>query len=119
MKMKTKIEKKIEKKVKQRMEKNGKLHVGTEDSTLKRTIGDAAQEKFRITFEARHIVGNYFGEGDPWEKNWRGALVVKGTHARLSNISNEGCWSEDEVQGRQFIDMHRNLQAESCTAMCS
>jgi hypothetical protein len=90
------MERKIEKKLKKRLEKLGKKHAGTEDSTLKRTTGDAAQEKFRITFEARHIVGNYLGEGEPWEKNWRGALVVKGVHARLSNISDERTWIEDE-----------------------
>ena len=90
------MERKIEKKLKKRLEKLCKKHAGTEDSSLKRTTGDAAQEKFRITFEARHIVGNYLGEGEPWEKNWKGALVVKGAHARLSNISDEGCWIEDE-----------------------
>jgi hypothetical protein len=47
------------KKLQAKLEKVGKKHTGTEDSTLKRTIGDSAAEKFRITFEARHIVGNY------------------------------------------------------------
>ena len=84
------------KKFKERMEKAGKKHTGTEDSTLKRTTGDASQEKFRITYEARHIVGNYLGEGDPWEKNWKGALVVRGVHARLSNIAAKGTWIESE-----------------------
>lgn len=84
------------KKLRKRLEKLGKKYTGTEDSTLKRTTGDASQEKFRITYEARHLVGNYFGEGHTWEENWNGALVVKGVHARLSNISDEGCWVETE-----------------------
>ena len=84
------------KKLSAKLEKLGKKHAGTEDSTLKRTTGDSAAEKFRITYEARHIVGSYLGQGDPWEKNWRGALVVKGVHARLSNISDAGTWVEDE-----------------------
>ena len=91
-----KMEEKMMKKRSAKLEKLGKKHAGTEDSTLKRTTGDSAAEKFRITYEARHIVGNYLGEGDPWEKNWRGALVVKGEHARLSNISDAGTWIEDE-----------------------
>ena len=81
---------KIEKKVLQKIQKLGLKYTGTEDSTLKRTTGDSAQEKYRITYEARHIIGNYFGEGDPWEKNDKGALVVKGVHARLSNIADDG-----------------------------
>ena len=87
---------KIERKVLAKMEKLGLKHTGTEDSTLKRTTGDSAQEKFRITFEARHIIGNYFGEGDPWEKNDNAALVVKGVHARLSNIADDGTWIKTE-----------------------
>ena len=87
----------MRKKLENKMKKLGKMHAGTEDSTLKRTTGDAAAEKFRITYEARHIVGNYVGDGEPWEKNWRGSLVVKGVHARLSDITDEGTWREDEA----------------------
>ena len=95
-KKKMKQEQKITKKVLAKMEKLGLKHTGTEDSTLKRTTGYSAQEKFRITYEARHLIGNYFGEGEPWEKNDKGALVVKGVHARLSNISDDGTWIENE-----------------------
>ena len=59
-KKKMKQEQKITKKVLAKMEKLGLKHTGTEDSTLKRTTGDSAQEKFRITYEARHLIGNYF-----------------------------------------------------------
>ena len=70
---------------------------GTEDSTLKRTMGDAAQEKFRITYEARHIVKNYFNGEDPVGLQWKGALVVKGAvRCRLSNIKSEGTWRVTE-----------------------
>ena len=63
---------------------------GSEDSTLTRTIGDNAAEKFRITYEARQVIMKYFDEDDATEPEamiWKGCLVVKGaTHARLSNI---------------------------------
>ena len=36
-----------------------KLEGGTEDSTLTRAVGDSSQEKYRCTFEARHIILNY------------------------------------------------------------
>ena len=59
-----KLEKKMEKHGKKEEAKQGRRQElkrprGTEDSTLKRTVGDAAQEKFRITYEARHILKNY------------------------------------------------------------
>ena len=76
-----------------------KLEGGTEDSTLTRAIGDSSQEKYRCTFEARHIILNYADpEAEaPTAANWRGALVVKGSvHARLHNISENSAWIEDE-----------------------
>ncbi|CAE8583746.1 unnamed protein product, partial [Polarella glacialis] len=71
---------------------------GVGDSGLKRTIGDAAQEKFRITVEHRAVVYGYFDPAVevPVGINWRYALVVKGVHARLRNITMEGKWKEDE-----------------------
>ena len=61
-----KLEKKMEKHGKKEEAKQGrrpelKRPRGTEDSTLKRTVGDAAQEKFRITYEARHIPEELLG----------------------------------------------------------
>ena len=99
---------KLEEKVKEVEEKQGrrpelkslKRPKGTEDSTLKRTTADAAQEKFRITYEARHILKNYLkgSEAEPVGLQWQGALVVKGAaHCRLSNITPEGTWKETEV----------------------
>ena len=99
---------KLEEKVREVEQKKGrrpevkslKRPQGTEDSTLKRSMGDAAQEKFRITYEARHILKNYL-EGSEAERvglQWQGALVVKGAvHCRLSNITAEGTWKESEV----------------------
>ena len=52
-----KVEKKIAKKLRERMEKLLKKQAGAEASTLKRMTGDAAQDKSRITFAARHNVG--------------------------------------------------------------
>ena len=78
---------KLEEKVKEVEEKQGrrpevKRARGTEDSTLKRTTGDAAQEKFRITYEARHIVKNLLkGSEDPVGLQWQGALGGKGGSA--------------------------------------
>ena len=97
--------KKAGKKMKQAEERQGrtpeawKVPAGPEDSTLQRTTGDAAQEKFRITYEARHLITRYAdpSAAEPEQVNWKGALVVKAAvHARLSNITAEGCWKEDE-----------------------
>ena len=64
---------------------------GSEDSTLTRTTGDSAAEKFRITYEARQVIMKFFDEDEATELEvivWRVCLAVKGaTHARLSNIS--------------------------------
>ena len=89
-----KLEKKMEKQEKKEAKPGRREELkrprGTEDSTLKRTVGDAAQEKFRITYEARHILKGYLqGEAvEPVGMQWQGALVVKGAvHCRLSNIT--------------------------------
>ena len=75
-----------------------KAAIGTEGSSLTRTTGDATAEKYRITYEARHLVLNYFNGEEPVGMLWKGALVVKGAvHARLHNISAEGTWIKDEV----------------------
>lgn len=72
---------------------------GTEDSTLTRATGDASQEKYRCTYEARHLICRYADPeaAEPVAMNWNGALVVKGSvHARLKNISENSQWIEDE-----------------------
>ncbi len=69
-----------------------KAAVGMEGSSLPRQTGDATAEKFRVTYEHRALVLNYFNEGeDPVGVQWHGALVVKGAvHCRLHNISEAG-----------------------------
>jgi hypothetical protein len=72
---------------------------GTEDSTLTRAVGDAAQEKYRCTYEARHVILKYADPTaeEPEALNWKGALVVKASvHARLHNIGDNSQWLEDE-----------------------
>ena len=74
------------------------------------------RKKLRITYEARHIVGNYLGRGDPWAQNGKGAIVVKGVLARLSNISENGTWIQDEefeYAGKKTREKQGDLQAKS------
>ena len=68
------------------------------DTTLRRGVGSAEDEKWRCTVEHRLVLKNYFKQGeDPEAYNWRPALIVKtASHCRLSNITAEGTWREDE-----------------------
>jgi hypothetical protein len=64
---------------------------GTAGSTLTRQSGESQHEKFRITYEARQLIHHYFDASlAPTGEVWRGALIIKGCHARLHNISDEG-----------------------------
>ena len=76
------------------------------DSTLRRCSGDAADEKCRITYEARQLILNYLKPGTtPAGVVAAGALVVKGIHARLHNIDAAGNWIESEsftYAGREY-----------------
>ena len=55
------------------------------------------QDKHRVTFEAMQEVHNYFDEGAvPEGRIGKSLLVVTGSHARLSNISDEGLFIKDE-----------------------
>ena len=68
------------------------------DTTLRRGVGSAEDEKWRCTVEHRLVLKDYFKQGaDPEAYNWRPALIVKtASHCRLSNIIAEGTWREDE-----------------------
>jgi hypothetical protein len=58
---------------------------------VKETEGKATPEKSWVTHEARHVIHNYFDEShEPKGVLWKGALIVKGNHGRLHNISPEG-----------------------------
>jgi hypothetical protein len=55
------------------------------------TEGKATPETFRLTYEARQIITNFFDASKkPEGFLWKGALIVKGAHGRLHNISPEG-----------------------------
>ena len=54
-----------------------KQTASTEDNAMRRTVGNASPEKWRCTYEARHLATGYLGAGDPSESNWKGALVVR------------------------------------------
>ena len=81
-------------------------HRQYESSGLKRGMAKAEQEKFRITYEARQFILNYFSlDQDPVGVVGKGLLVVHGVHARLCNISESGTWIQDECfeyGGKQF-----------------
>ena len=83
---------KVKKKLEGLLKKiQGEAPAGTEDSTLTRSTGDAAQEKYRCTYEARHVILKYADPeaAAPEALNWNGALVVKASvHARLQVLLN-------------------------------
>ena len=69
------------------------------ESDLRRGLAHSEQTKFRVTYEATQAVLNYFSqdEGDqPIGVVMPGLVIVSGVHARLSNISSDGKWIEDE-----------------------
>ena len=104
---------KVKKKLEGLLKKSqGEAPAGTEDSTLTRSTGDAAQEKYRCTYEARHVILKYADPeaAAPEALNWNGALVVKASvHARLQNISSNSTWLEDE----EFIYAGRKIMRKA------
>ena len=62
------------------------------DTTLRRGVGRAEDEKWRCTVEHRLVLKDYFKQGaDPQAYSWRPALIVKtASHCRLSNITAGG-----------------------------
>ena len=69
---------------------------GLEGVTQRRGHGHAEQGRYRLTYEARQAVLNYFSTEDPKGVVIKGLLVVPGQHCRLSNISPEGKWIKSE-----------------------
>jgi hypothetical protein len=50
--------------------------------------------KIMITYEARQVIHHYFDASkDPVGDLWKGALIIRGAHGRLHNISREGSQS--------------------------
>ena len=62
----------------------------------KRGWDDDQASKFRITVELRQVVKGWFGSGVPTGELGDSLVIVPGTHARLSNISEDGRWVKTE-----------------------
>ena len=71
----------------------------TESQTPKRLLGHSAEERFRITYEARQLLHKVFASPETpiVGSVGRGLLVVPGQWARLSNISEDGKWLRTET----------------------
>ena len=66
---------------------------------MRRGLAHSEQTKFRVTYEVTQAVLNYFNKdktSQPVGVVMSGSLIVSGVHARLSNISLDGKWIEDE-----------------------
>ena len=59
-------------------------------------IGVSADERFRITYEARQLLHGVYGTEEVVGSVGKGLLVVPGQWARLSNISATGTWLKTE-----------------------
>jgi hypothetical protein len=76
---------------------------------MTQTRGNEAsgQDKYRVTFEICQEIFHYFDEDkDPVGKIGTSALILIGSHARLSNITNEGKIIHDEafvVDGKEVF----------------
>ena len=70
-------------------------------------VGHSTDERFRITYEARQLISGLDGSGSKPEGHvGKGLLVVPGTWARLSNISDDGRWikhEEFQVGSKTFV----------------
>ena len=62
-------------------------------------LGHSAEERFRITYEARQLLHKVFASPETpiVGSVGRGLLVVPGQWARLSNISEDGKWLRTET----------------------
>ena len=76
---------------------NKKLRTA-EQRAQKRSVGKSDAGKFRITLECVQEVHGYFDESVvPTGRIAMSCLVLHGSHARLSNISDEETWLVDEA----------------------
>ena len=71
-------------------------------SGQKRGGGTSEQDKFRVTLELVQSVHDYFDETkEPRGRIEKSLLVLGGSHARLSNIDDEGRFIKDEAFARK------------------
>ena len=72
-----------------------------------RQSGKGEGDRFRVTLECAQVVSNVFKPSEaPSVRHARPVLVVPGAHGRLSNISPEGLFIEDDVfnvKGKQKL----------------
>ena len=85
-----------------------------------RQSGKGEADRFRVTLECAQVVSNVFKPSEaPTVRHARPVLVVPGAHARLSNISPEGLFIEDDVfavKGKQKV---RKAQTSAGNLMLS
>ena len=77
-----------------------------EGQTQTRGPAKTGQEKFRITFEARQGVLNWFALEDPVGVVFPSIIVVYGAHCRLDNLDDDGRFIEHEefyVAGEKVV----------------
>ena len=70
--------------------------INSESAAQTRAQGVSEQDRYRVTFECVQEVHNYFESKTPEGKIGKSLLVLIGGHGRLSNISDEGNFLEDE-----------------------
>ena len=85
------------------------------------TRGDqkSGDEKFRITLECRQAVLNWFGDEDPVGVVLPPVLVLWGVHCRLSNITKERTWKEDETFTVAGVEVKRHKGGKIPNSMMS
>ena len=78
-----------------------------EQPSQHRGQGHAEQERYRITYEACQAVFNYFDEEqEPRGAIVRSSIILSGSHARLHNLDDNGCFLADEafvVKGKPVL----------------
>ena len=69
--------------------------------------GISEQDRYRITYEACQAVFDYFDEEkDPRGAIVRSSIILPGSHGRLHNLSDEGCFLADEafvLKGKEVL----------------
>ena len=75
--------------------------------TQMRQTARSEGSRFRVTLEMAQVVRNVWKPHEaPTVRHCKPILVLPGAHARLSNISEDGCFLEDEifeVSGKQKV----------------